>query len=99
MWKNIALLAYTILLCVFVGLWMGGIIDWTKNTPKDSQMTFEKQMEKAAEILKPHVLELKNVQLLCIPSYHGDGTKNYNFNYSFYVYEDGKLKSVEYTAK
>jgi hypothetical protein len=99
MWKNVALVAYTILISVLVVLWMAGKIDWSKNNPKENQIPFEQKIARASEILKPQVLELKNVQLLCIPSYHGDGNNNYNFEYNFFMYEDGKLKSVNYTGK
>jgi hypothetical protein len=98
MWKNLALIAYTVIVGVFVVLWLAGKIDWTNNSPKESLMPFEQKIEKAAEILKPQVLEMKNVQLLCIPSYHGDGT-NYKFNYSFFIYDNGNLKSVNYPDK
>jgi hypothetical protein len=98
MWKNLALVAYTVLVGVFAVLWLAGKIDWTKSNLKESQIPLEQRMEKAAEILKPLILEMKDVQLLCIPSYLGEGT-NYKFNYNFYVYENGNLKDVNYANK
>jgi hypothetical protein len=96
MWKNLALVAYTVLVGVFAVLWLAGKIDWTKNNPKESTITLEQRLEKASEILKPQILQMKDVQLLCIPTYHGD-EKNYKFDYNFFVYENGGLKSVNYT--
>jgi predicted membrane protein len=96
MWKNMALIAYTVIVCVFAVLWLAGKIDWVSNRPMENLASFEQKIAKASEILKPQVLEMKDVQLLCLPSYHGDGT-NYKFEYRFFIYENGNLKSVNYT--
>jgi hypothetical protein len=98
MWKNLALIAYTVIVCVFAVLWLAGKIDWADGSPKESPASFEQKIEKASEILKPQILEMKDVQLLCIPSYQGDGA-NYKFEYRFYIYENGNLKSVNYTKE
>jgi hypothetical protein len=98
MWKNIALIAFSVIICVFGVLWLADKIGWKSDTTPENPMPFEQKIEKVSSILKPQVLEMKNVQLLCIPSYHGDGT-NYNFNYKFFVYENGSLKSVDYANK
>jgi hypothetical protein len=95
MWKNLALIAYTLIICVFGVLWLTDKITWTGDNMKENTM---QKLEKASEILKPQVLELKDVQLLCIPSYKVDGI-NYQFNYHFYVYENGTLKSIDYANK
>lgn len=95
MWKNLALIACTVIICTFGVLWFTDKITWTAVDTKENTM---QKLEKASEILRPQVLELKDVQLLCIPSYEVHGT-NYQFNYHFYVYENGNLKGVEYANK
>jgi hypothetical protein len=98
MWKNLALIAYTVILFIFAVLWMAGNIVWSSGSTQQSIAPFEQRMEKASEILRPQVLEMKDVQLLCIPSYHGDGT-NYKFDNNFFIYENGNLKRVDYASK